>query len=491
MLSVLSTIRAKFLIGLFVIFSVSFLLLHHFVVRIIETSNEKIITQDLVQLKNNSSIYVKQAFMINHFNTDDMYFQQMAEEMVRDLNHVTSSDTSAYSVEGELIFASDEARFLSANPEDLQHALNGKTAYRIHYMDEKAEVFYAYPVIVEGKNVGILRFGKDFSLLYEQRKHILDVFSSVTVAIFVAAFVFSYLLSRNITIPLIKLTRASSEVTNGNLNIKIGFRRKDEIGQLAHNFGNMIVQIKKQIQRIKTDRDRLEELNRHRKQFFDNVTHELKTPLTSIIGYAELIREVGSRDEAFFAKGMNHIVNESRRLHEMVLQLLTLSRENGGQDAMETIEAGQILHDVCDGMLLKAQRYNKSVHCEADENVILTADPDKIRQVYINIIDNAIKYGRSPSEVHVKAEKLPECVLISVKNEGDTIPPDALSKIFEPFYRVNGQAEREAGSCGLGLSISKAIVEGMGGTIRMDSAEQVTTVVIELPYEASGEGEAR
>ncbi|MFE6795947.1 sensor histidine kinase [Paenibacillus chitinolyticus] len=484
------TIRAKFLIGLFVIFSVSFLLLHHFVVRIIETSNEKIITQDLIQLKNNSSIYVKQAFLINHFNTDDVYFQQMAEEMVRDLNHVTSSHTSAYSVAGDLIFASDEAKFLSANPDDLQYALVGKTAYRIRYTDQKAEVFYAYPVIVEGKKVGILRFGKDFSLLYEQRKHILDVFSSVTIAIFIAAFVFSYLLSRNITIPLIKLTKASSEVTNGNLNIKIGFRRKDEIGQLAHNFGNMIVQIKKQIQRIKKDRDRLEELNRHRKQFFDHVTHELKTPLTSIIGYAELIREVGSRDEAFFAKGMNHIVSESKRLHEMVLQLLTLSRETGGQDAAETIEPGLILRDVCDGMLLKAQKYNKFIQCEADENLSLVADPAKIRQLYINIIDNAIKYGRSPSTVHVKAEKLPGFVRISVKNEGETIPSGELAKIFEPFYRVSGPDDREAGSSGLGLSISKAIVDGLGGTIGIRSAEQVTTVIIELPYEAAGEGEA-
>ncbi|QGQ94699.1 sensor histidine kinase [Paenibacillus psychroresistens] len=483
------TIKVKFLLGLFIIFSISLLLLNHFVMQIIDSSNEKIITQDLIGLKKNSNVYVKQTFMINHFTNDEIYFQQTAKEMADELRHVTSSEISAYTVKGESLYATNSSKFTEVIDDDLKEALGGKTAYTISYANGLAEVYYSYPVSIEGKTVGILRFTKDFSLLHEQSKQILNFILYITIAIFAAAFLFSYILSRNITIPIVKLTKASTEVTNGNLDIRIGFKRKDEIGKLANNFSKMIEKIKIQINRIEQDRDRLKELNHHRKQFFDNVTHELKTPLTSILGYAEMIKENGWSDEAFFDKGMNHIIDESKRLHEMVLKVLELSMETSAQEAFDTMDVGLILQDVSEGMAFKAARYSKVIHCNVEGELWVHGLAPKLRQLFINILDNAIKYGASHSAITVEASLAADDVKITISNQGEEINPQDLERIFEPFYRADKQLPHELGSHGLGLGICKAIVDEHGGTIQIHSANFQTNVSIQLPYRRSEVGQ--
>lgn len=277
-------------------------MLNHTVKNVIWSSNEKIVTSDLVELKKNSIVYVNQAFLINHYKNNELYFGDMADEMVDNLNHSTGSNVGVYTVKGALLSSSDQKAFSRGSDEDLKQAIKGKTAYHITYNRNKAEVFFSYPVVVEGTKVGILRFSKNFDLLYKQSGEVLDIVFYIALAIFVAAFLFSYILSRHITIPLVKLTDATSQVKKGKLDMDIHFNRKDEIGQLAVNFNDMISRIREQILTIERDRDRLKELNEQEKRFFDNMTHELKTPLTSIQGYAEIIKNKGESDRAFLIK---------------------------------------------------------------------------------------------------------------------------------------------------------------------------------------------
>ncbi|GAA0831522.1 two-component sensor histidine kinase [Paenibacillus glucanolyticus] len=477
----LRTIRAKFIVGFFLIFSLSFLVLNQTVKEVIRTSNQKIVTSDLVGLKNNSNVYVRQAFLINHFTNNTLYFGQMAEEMVKDLNHATSSHVSAYTVDGTLLFSSDEKEFIGQSNEDLQQAIEGKTAYTITYGRDSGSVLYSYPVIIDGVKVGILRFTKDFTLLYEQSGRIMDIIFYIALAIFTAAFLFSYMLSRHITIPLVKLTRASTDVKNGNLDVRIQFQRRDEIGELALNFNDMIDRIGSQISTIERDRDRLKSLNEQEKRFFDNVTHELKTPLTSILGYAEIIREKGDDDREFFDKGMTHIVEESRRLHSMVLKLLEVSQHNAHDGDLELVDTGEILRDVIDSMSFRAKRYKKSITCETEEELFVLGQPDRLRQLFINLLDNAIKYSASHSEISVKAKHINGGVHFLFDNPGEPIPPDQLANLFQPFFS-GPQSSKEEGSVGLGLSIVKSIVDDHKGTIRIVSEKSHTVVYVEIPY---------
>lgn len=482
------TIRTKFAVGFFVIFCVSFLLLNQIIAGIIASGNRKIITDDLIGLKNNSGVYVRQAFLINHYASDEIYFAQMAEEMVGDLRHATSNAVSAYSPAGELLYASDKAAFSGGPADDLRHAVGGETAYSVSYEHGTASVLYAYPVVVDGKKVGILRFAKDYSPLYEQSRRILDSLYYIALAVFAAAFLFAYLLSRHVTVPIVKLTKASSQVTDGDLDVNLAIRRRDEVGRLADNFNTMIGKIRGQIATIESDRDRLKGLNAQRKQFFDNVTHELKTPLTSIIGYAEMIRSNGADDPAFFAKGMDHIVQESRRLHELVVHLLEQSnpRTELRADELERLDAARLLRDVCESMTFKAERYGKAIACAADDGLFVEGDADQLRQLFINLIDNAIKYGDAGTEIDVRAEREAGTVGCRIDSIGEPIGDAQLARIFEPFYR--GEAgSGETGSVGLGLSIGHAIVGRHGGTIQIESDGSIgrrTTVRVELPYAA-------
>ncbi|MEC0685582.1 HAMP domain-containing sensor histidine kinase, partial [Bacillus haynesii] len=397
------------------------------------------------------------------------------------LNHSTGSNVGVYTVNGALLASSDQKVFSRGSDEDLKQAIKGKTAYHITYNRNKAEVFFSYPVVVEGTKVGILRFSKNFDLQYKQSGEILDIVFYIALAIFVAAFLFSYILSRHITIPLVKLTDATSQVKKGKLDMDIHFNRKDEIGQLAVNFNDMISRIREQILTIERDRDRLKELNEQEKRFFDNMTHELKTPLTSIQGYAEIIKDKGESDRAFFDKGMNHIVEESRRLHHLVIKLLEVSRETSKGAQFTRIDAGEILNDVCESMKFRAERYKKRITCDIENGLYVHGQVSRLRQLFINLLDNAIKYSLSHSEIFIKAEIVGENILFTFKNPSAPLENDQHSKMFQPFYSVN-QKIKEEGSVGLGLSIVKTIVDEHGGTIEMFYEENHTVIHVELAY---------
>ncbi|MDF9412350.1 HAMP domain-containing histidine kinase [Brevibacillus laterosporus] len=476
----IGTIRAKFIIGFFLIFLFSFLILNEMVKEIIWTSNQKIVTSELIGLKNNSNVYVRQAFLINHFSNNKLYFSQMAQDLVSNLNHATGSNVGVYTLEGVLLYSSDKLVFSGQQEEDLKQAIGGKTAYHITYDQNNGEVFFSYPVVIDGSKVGILRFVKDFSLLYEQSGRILGIIFYSSLVLFAVAFLFSYILSRHLSIPLVKLTHASTEVKNGNLDVRIHFNRKDEIGRLAVNFNDMIERISTQISTIERDRDLLKEVNQQEKRFFDNITHELKTPLTSILGYAEIIREKGETDRAFFEKGINHIIEESRRLHRMVLKLLEISRRTSKNYEFDRVDTGIILHDVCDSMSFRAKRYKKKIVWRTEENLFVYGQADKLRQLFINLLDNAIKYSSTYAEISVKGELSAGNVRVEYKNPGNPIAPEQLTQLFQPFFSANVKSAEE-GSVGLGLSIAKSIVDDHGGTISIVSENNYTSVFVEIP----------
>ncbi|MFG0216947.1 ATP-binding protein, partial [Brevibacillus porteri] len=270
-----------------------------------------------------------------------------------------------------------------------------------------------------------------------------------------------------------------TEVKNGNLDVRIRFKRKDEIGRLADNFNDMIDQISSQINIIKKDRDHLKELHKQEKLFYDNITHELKTPLTSILGYAELIRANGESDRVFFEKGIDHIIDESKRLHAMVLKLLEVSRNNVMKNELDKVDAGLILQDVCESMIMRAQRYKKSIAYDIDKPLIVFAQGDRIRQLFINLIDNAIKYSLSFSNISVKGLHVDGKIRFIIENPSDPIDADQLSRLFQPFY-LGHSKDWEKGSVGLGLSIVKSIVDEFEGSISLVSQHEQTIVTVEF-----------
>ena len=266
------------------------------------------------------------------------------------------------------------------------------------------------------------------------------------------------------------------EFENGDFTVRSHLRGKDEIGELSLNFTRMLDVAEEQFQRIQDDNSRIRKLLNSRQEFYNNVTHELKTPLTTISGYAQLMEKNGQEDRELFYKGTRHILGESTRLYRMVIQLLEMQEEKGTKEK-KVLNLTALIVNVADTMQIKAKRYNSRIVPEGIEtDYYVKGREDKLRQVFINLVDNAIKYGEPGETIRLIAEAKKDKVCVSVVNRGQGIENKDLENIFEPFFRTDKELSRELGSTGLGLSISRKIVKEHGGNIEADSTPGEETV---------------
>jgi two-component system phosphate regulon sensor histidine kinase PhoR len=220
------------------------------------------------------------------------------------------------------------------------------------------------------------------------------------------------------------------------------------------------------------DITRLKELERIRQDFVANVSHELRTPLTTIKGYAETLLE-GALKEEVASQFVQVIKRHTDRLTKIVEDLLTLSRIESRefQLAMEPCALSDLIGEVLDVVREPAKKKRISfLHDKLASPLIARGDPHYLEQVFINLLDNAIKYGREGGKVTISTvEKSPTEIEISVQDDGTGIPKEDLPRIFERFYRVDKGRSQELGGTGLGLSIVKHIVQAHGGRVWVES----------------------
>ena len=219
------------------------------------------------------------------------------------------------------------------------------------------------------------------------------------------------------------------------------------------------------------DLTRLKQLERTREEFVANVSHELRTPLSLIKGYVETLLD-GARDNPEVAERFLKIIERNaNRLDLLIQDLLTISALESEQIKLNLQSVN--LHSLAEKVLtdLNAKAENKNVQL-VNELPELTANGDvnRLDQVLANLVDNAIKYGGANGSVRVGGNQLPDGKLeIFVRDDGPGIPPEALDRVFERFYRVDKARSRDQGGTGLGLSIVKHIVHAHGGEVRCES----------------------
>ena len=225
-------------------------------------------------------------------------------------------------------------------------------------------------------------------------------------------------------------------------------------------------------------------LDNMRKEFVADVSHELKTPITSIMGYADTLLE-GEYDKETQEKFLNVIATEARRMAKLVTDLLTLSRyDNKKQKTQkETFDLGDLVKKCQDKLAIEIKKKNHKVNCFVTADVPpVYADKDDIERVVLNILTNSIKYTKDGGEIKIYVGFVYNDAYIKVFDNGIGIPEDDLSRIFERFYRVDKARTREMGGTGLGLSIAKEILDKNGGSIDIKSVVgQGTEVVIKIP----------
>ncbi|CAG0931355.1 two-component system, OmpR family, sensor histidine kinase ResE [Thermoflexales bacterium] len=295
------------------------------------------------------------------------------------------------------------------------------------------------------------------------------------------------LVTRSVTRPLQHVAQAAQKITAGDYSQTVPVEGPSEFKEVALNFNQMSQKVR--------------DTQQSQRDFLANVTHELKTPLTSIQGFAQAIQDGAVREPEAVRKSAAIIHDEATRMNRLVMELLELARIESGQIVMrrEAVKLDLVLHSVIERLALRAQTSGVELQTEiAADLPALVGDGDRLAQILSNLIDNALKHTPSGGKVVVAARSLSGSaavkrgmlraiggVEISVADTGPGIPAEDLSRIFERFYQVEkSRARSKEGSLGLGLAIVKEIVAAHGGTIHAESIVGLgTKFVVWLPSE--------
>lgn len=220
---------------------------------------------------------------------------------------------------------------------------------------------------------------------------------------------------------------------------------------------------------VMADVTKLRKLETMRSQFVANVTHELKTPLTSIMGYIELLKGEPRQEEV--RQDFYEIMQiEAERLQHLIDDLLLLGEiENSKELHLQTCDLSAVLQETARSLRPLAQKQQVTLHTDAEPGLSITANPLRLRQLFTNLLDNALKYNRPGGSVEASARREGDALIIRVADTGIGIDPIHFERLFERFYRVDKGRSREMGGTGLGLSIVKHIVQLYGGEIRVES----------------------
>ncbi|WP_163970215.1 two-component system histidine kinase PnpS [Oceanobacillus halotolerans] len=232
----------------------------------------------------------------------------------------------------------------------------------------------------------------------------------------------------------------------------------------------------------------MKKLELTRKDFVANVSHELKTPITSIKGFSETLLDGAMDDEEARQKFIRIIYKESQRLQLLIEDLLTLSKLEKEEFQLNIVEVDvkQLLQDITPIMQSKAAKKNINVTINIDSDSTVKIDEDRVKQVILNLLDNAISYTPEDGNITLQVDEVRDQLHIRVSDTGIGIEQEALPRIFERFYRIDKARSRNTGGTGLGLAIAKHIVDVHDGKITVDSkVNEGTTFDVYLPKETA------
>lgn len=276
-------------------------------------------------------------------------------------------------------------------------------------------------------------------------------------------------LSKRITKPIQELTELSKRMSELDFEVKYTRGGDDEIAQLGEHFNRMSRKLQTTISELKTannelqqDIEKKEQIDEMRKEFLANVSHELKTPIALIQGYAEGLKECINDDPESREFYCDVIMDESAKMNQMVKKLLSLNQLEFGNDVvnMERFDLVNLVNGVLQSASILAQQKEADIHLEAPEAVYVWADEFKVEEVVTNYVSNALNHLDGARRIEVRIEKLKNgLVRTSVFNTGNRIPEEDLEKVWIKFYKVDKARTREYGGSGIGLSIVKAIMD--------------------------------
>lgn len=292
-------------------------------------------------------------------------------------------------------------------------------------------------------------------------------------AVVLISAVIIYLFSRKVTKPVMELADISKRMTALDFDAKFESRGENEIdvlgehmNQLSETLENTISELKTANNELRRDIEHKEKIDEMRKEFLANVSHELKTPLALIQGYAEGLKDGISDDPESKEFYCEVIVDEAQKMNAMVRKLLTLNEVEFGQEniSMERFNVAELIEGVAQSHILLIEQKEGKLRMKVQNPLYVWSDELKIEEVLTNYISNACNHLDGERIIEIKAEEKDGKARISVFNTGKQIPDEDMEHIWEKFYKVDKAHTREYGGSGIGLSIVKAIMESLNGS---------------------------
>ena len=303
-------------------------------------------------------------------------------------------------------------------------------------------------------------------------KGFIGLFFMTAFVVLMVAFMASSITAMRQVQPIREMVQATRRYAEGDFDVRMqDYGREDEIGELAASFNNMA--------------ESLQQTERQRREFIANISHELKTPMTTIAGYTDGILD-GTIPPENERQYLQIISNESRRLSRMVRRMLDVSQ----LQAMDPLRGGNHF-DVCESMrrvLISMEKKINDRHLDVDadipeEPILVLGDTDMITQVIYNLLENAAKFAREGSTLYLGVTTLDGKARVTVRNLGDTIPAEELPLLFERFHKSDKSRSEDKDGVGLGLYIVKTILEQHHEKINVTSEDGVTTFTFSLSTE--------
>ncbi|MDT8717130.1 HAMP domain-containing histidine kinase [Clostridium sp. 19966] len=472
-------IKVKFMLGLTIILVIFSLLLNILIRQVLISNMESSIKTSLEEIMRSTREYVKYRLAISSSFSDTDGFKHDASYIAKYVVLNNDCKCVLLDMKGTLIYSEKNSSLEEITSNNIKKAEKGQAVVDLKYGVSEVHGILAFPIYINSNYVGIIALDKSYSASYITYKKTIQFITLGEFLLFLFIFVLTLFMTSKITRPITILTKAVKEVGQGNYEVKMRVKGKDEIGILSQEFINMKDKINEQIQTIKLEKEKVEKLEKGRRDFFNNVTHELKTPLTAISGYAEMMLEGIVEDEEFRKRANERIYLESERLHKLVLELISVAKGSSSlEEEKKPIDMYKLLNEICDDMNIKARKYYMAINRKIEAGYIF-GQTDRIRQVIINIIDNAIKYSVKGEFIFVKAYISEGNYNIEVENKSEPIPDEIFKNIFDPFVKKAGGNEEQ--SRGLGLYICSEIIKEHDGVINLENGEIIKTRV-KIPF---------
>lgn len=478
------SIKIKFTAFLIVLLISTICFVGFFVLNGISTNQTKDQEAHLIKQTEAANLYVYQIFVSGNYNNAEVFLLSNGTLLASKLSELAAMPVELYTKDKKKIGDSTFSETTLSNSELLNYASIGKTAYK---RSQSSLDFFA-PLSFSSGQLGIIHFNyslKDSNAFYNKIKILLYSLGSL---VFLLSFSTAYFYFGSSAKAITKLNHQVSSIRDGNYNSLQKLERRDELGDLSQGINFMSAHIKNDIetlkereQKLQSAIDKLTKLEKTQKEFIGNITHEFKTPLTIIRACVDLIDMYGD-DLAMTKKAKENISIEVDRLHEMVEKSIELSKieKYEFKQEPEIIELSDLIESVINRLKGKAEKFDVNIYYDAN-HCLIQADEDSLTHVFINLLDNAIKYNKPSGKIVVRNYKKEDAAYIEFQDTGIGIPLEQKDSIFQPFYRVNKEFSRQTGGTGLGLSLVKTILEKQKGSITLkESSPTGSTFLVSL-----------